>query len=129
MMTFRSLLAVCCILAFAACCILVLVSCREKTPAIINPAILGKWETSDQTVEIFKDGKFILTDKIKKEGLTGSYEYFDDDTISVKLKGSKRKDFKISISQDKIIVNKVDGEFVAEYKRAKKPLSNKTEKP
>lgn len=120
MMTLRSLLAVCCILVFAACCVFMLISCRKKIPAIINPAILGKWEMSDQTVEILKDGKFILTDKMKKEGLTGSYEYFDDDTISVKLKGSKQKDFKISVSQDKIIANNVDGEFVAEYKRAKK---------
>jgi hypothetical protein len=95
-----------------------LISCRKKTPEIKNPAILGKWKGDTHTVEMFKDGKVILTDKIKKEQATGSYEFIDDDTVRVKLKGSKQKEFKVSISQDKIIVTRADGVFVAEYKRA-----------
>ena len=117
-MTLRLLFAVCCILVFAVCCIFMLVSCRKKTPAIINPAILGKWEGDTQTVEMFEDGKVILTDKIKKEQATGSYEFIDDDIVRVKIKGSKPKEFKVSISQDKITVTRADGVFVAEYKRA-----------
>ena len=110
MMTSRSL--------FAVCCIFMLISCRKKTPEIKNPAILGKWKGDTHTVEMFKDGKVILTDKIKKERATGSYEFIDDDIVRVKLKGSKPKEFKVSISQDKIIVTRADGVFFAEYKRA-----------
>ena len=118
MMTSRSLFAVCCILVFAVGCIFMLISCRKKTPEIKNPAILGKWKGDTHTVEMFKDGKVILTDKIKKKQATGSYKFIDDDIVRVKIKGSKPKEFKVSISQDKIIVIRADGVFVAEYKRA-----------
>ena len=118
MLTLRSLFTVCCVLVFAVCCIFMLISCRKKTPAIINPAILGKWKADTHTIEMFKDGKVILTDKIKKKQATGSYEFIDNDIVRVKIKGSKPKEFKVSISQDKIIVIRADGVFVAEYKRA-----------
>jgi len=120
-MTLRSFFTGCCILVFAVCCTFMLISCRKKAPEIKNPAILGKWEGDTQTVEMFEDGKVILTDKIKKKRTNGSYEFIDDDTIRVKLRGLKAKEFKVSISQDKIIVTRTDGVFFAEYKRANEP--------
>lgn len=119
MITSRSLFTVSCILVFALCCILILISCRKKTQEIKNPAILGKWKGDTQIVEMLEDGKVILTDKLRKERVTGSYEFIDDDIVRLKLKGSKQKDFKVSISQDKLIVTRTDGDFVAEYKRVK----------
>jgi hypothetical protein len=100
------------VLAFA-----VPVACREKPPEIKNPEILGAWQGGGQTVVLFKDGTITLATNWKITGSTGNYEFIDDDTITVKFKGSLPQDFNVSLSGDNLLVTGTDGTLIGEYKR------------
>jgi len=104
MTTFRSLLAVCCMLA--------LISCSKDS------TIVGKWERGNYSVEIFEDGKIITTDGSMEKPSEETYKFIKDDTIRLESEGSRPEDFKVSFSQNKLILTRPDGEIYAVYRRA-----------
>ena len=59
MITLRLLLAI--------CCVFVLIVGEQNAQEIKKPTIVGRWEATNQTVEIFEDGKIIINNKVKKE--------------------------------------------------------------
>lgn len=93
------------------------VACREKPPEIKNPEILGAWQGGGQTVVLFEDGTITLATNWKLKGATGKYEFIDDDTITVKFKGSLPQDYNVSLSGDNLLVTRTDGTLIGEYKR------------
>ena len=116
MMNLLLLFAIGCIFVVAVS-ILVLILRRKKSQVIKNPIILGKYEGDKHIVEIFKDGKTIITDKLKQERSTGCYKFIDDNTIRVKFEGSKPQKFKVSISQDKLSFYYAQGRRSVTYKK------------
>ena len=116
MMNSRLLFAISCILVVAVS-ILVLILRRKKAQMIKSPLILGKWEGNKHIVEIFKDGKTIITDTLKQESSTGSYRFIDDNTIRVKFEGTKPQKFKVSISQDRLTLHYAQGRRSVTYRK------------
>ena len=104
-------------LLFAMGCILLLISCGTKNSEIKNPAIFGKWEGNNQTIEIFPDGKISLTDMTTQDISKGLYALPDENTIRITFKGSKPCFYEIVISGDTLIVDSVNADHYAEYKR------------
>ena len=116
MMNLLLLFAIGCIFVVAVS-ILVLILRRKKSQVIKNPIILGKYEGDKHIVEIFKDGKTIITDKLKQERSIGCYKFIDDNTIRVKFEGSKPQKFKVSISQDRLSFYYAQGRRSVTYKK------------
>jgi ferredoxin-like protein FixX len=110
------LFAIGCLLVVAVS-ILVLILRRKKAQVIKNPLILGKWEGNKHIVEIFKDGRTIITDKLKQECSIGCYKFIDDNTIRVKFEGSKSQKFKVSISQDRLTFYYAQGRRSVTYRK------------
>jgi len=94
-----------------------LAGCREKAMEIKNPELLGTWKGGGQTVALFEDGTITLATTWKIKGATGKYEFIDDDTITVKFKGSLPQDYNVSLSGDNLLVTRTDGTLIGEYKR------------
>ena len=115
-MNLRLLFAIGCVFVVAVSS-LVLILRRKKAQVIKNSLILGKWEGNKNIVEIFKDGKTIITDKLKQERSTGCYKFIDDNTIRVKFEGSKSQKFKVSISQDRLTFYYAQGRRSVTYRK------------
>ena len=77
----------------------------------------GKWRAGDKTVEIFKDGRIVLYNQATKEQTKGSYELIKEDTIRLKLGDSQAEDYRISLSESRLILTHPNGETFAEYRR------------
>ena len=114
-------------LLFAVCCVFMLMAGKPNAQEIKKPTIVGKWEATNQTVDIFEDGKILLSNKVKKETSEGSYQLIKDKIIRLDLEGSKPEDYNLTLSQDKLILTHANGEIFAVYKRAKQTPS--TSKP
>ena len=115
-------------LLFAVCCVFMLTAGEQNAQEIKKPTIVGQWEATHQTVEIFKDGKIILNNKVKEEISEGSYKFIKDDIIELNFEGSKPEDYSLTLSQDKLILTRANGEIFAVYKRAKQtPPTSKPE--
>ena len=81
---------------------------------IKNPAILGKWEDAAQVIHFSADGKVSLTEKLTQTLSTGSFRFIDENRLRVSFGGST-KDYEVSVSGDKLLVDSVNGNFAAEY--------------
>ena len=101
----------------AVCSFLVIISCGERTIEIKNPAVLGKWENETQAVTLSADGKVKLTDKTAQTTTTGSFRFINENRLRVTFK-SATDDYKLSLSGDTLRIERVNGGFNAEYKRA-----------
>ena len=108
-------------LLFVVCCVFMLMAGESNAQEIKKSAIVGQWEAANQTVEIFEDGKILLSNKVKKETSEGSYQLIKDNIIRLNWEGSKPEDYNLTLSQDKLILTRANGEIFAVYKRAKKP--------
>ena len=104
-------------LLFAVGCVLVLISCGNKDPEIKNPAIVGKWEGNNQTIEMYPDGKISLTDMTTRDISKGWYTFIDENTIRITFKSSKPQFYEITLSGDTLVVDSVNADHSAEYKR------------
>jgi len=98
-----------------------LASCKKKPFELKNPALVGKWKGAGQTVELFRDGKITLVADVKSKQSAGSYEFIDEDTIRVRLKGSRPRDYSISLTGDVLKITRTDGTLVGEFKRVNQP--------
>ena len=105
-------------LLFAVCCFLMLTAGEQNAQEITKASIVGQWEAANQTVQIFKDGKILVNNKVTKETSEGSYQLTKDNLIRLNLEGSKPEDYHLSLSQDKLILTRANGEIFAVYKRA-----------
>ena len=114
-------------LLFVVCCVFMLTAGEQNAQEIKNPSIVGQWEAANQTVEIFEDGKIIFSNKVKKEISEGSYKLIKDNMIRLNFEGSKPEDYSLSLSQDKLILTRANGEIFAVYKRAEQ--TSPTSKP
>jgi hypothetical protein len=104
-------------LMFTVGCILLLISCGNKAPEIKNPAIVGKWEGNNQTFEMYPDGKISLTDMTTRDMSKGGYTFIDENTIRITFKSSKPQFYTITLSGDTLVVDSVNADHFAEYKR------------
>ena len=105
-------------LLFAVCCVFMLIAGEQNAQEIKKPTIVGQWEATNQTVEIYEDGKIILSNKAKKETSEGSYKLIKNNMIRLNFEGSKPEDYSLSLSQNKLILTRANGEIFAVYKRA-----------
>ena len=96
-------------------------ACKKKPFELKNPAVVGKWKGAGQTAEFFRDGKINLVADGKSKQSAGSYEFIDEDTIRVRLKGSRPRDYSISLTGDVLKITRTDGTLVGEFTRANQP--------
>jgi len=94
-----------------------LTSCKKKPFELKNPAVVGKWKGAGQTVELFRDGKITLVVDGKSKQSAGSYSFIDEDTIRVRLKGSRPRDYGLSLTGDILKITRTDGTLIGEFKR------------
>ena len=117
MRRFPLLCAVSCMLLASVLSTAMLTACKKKPFELKNPAVVGKWEGVGQTAELFRDGKITLVADGKSKQSAGSYEFIDEDTIRVRLKGSRPRDYSISLTGDILKITRTDGTLVGEFKR------------
>jgi len=98
-----------------------LTSCKKKPFELKNPALVGTWKGAGQTVELFRDGKITLVADGKSKQSAGSYEFIDEDTIRVRLKGSRPRDYSISLTGDILKITRTDGTLVGEFQKVSQP--------
>jgi len=118
---FPLLCAVSCVFLVVLLSAALLASCKKKPFELKNPALVGKWKGAGQTVELFRDGKITLVADGKSKQSAGSYEFIDEDTIRVRLKGSRPRDYSISLTGDVLKITRTDGTLVGEFKRVNQP--------
>ncbi len=121
MRRFRLLCAVSCMLLVALLSAALLASCKKKPFELKNPALVGKWKGVGQTVELFRDGKITLVADGKSKQSAGSYEFIDEDTIRVRFKGSRPRDYSIALTGEVLKITRTDGTLVGEFKRVNQP--------
>jgi hypothetical protein len=117
----RSLCAVSCMLLAAVLSTAMLTACKKKPFELKNPAAVGKWEGVGQTAELFRDGKITLVADGKSKQSKGSYEFIDEDTIRVRFKGSRPRDYSIALTGEVLKITRTDGTLVGEFKRVNQP--------
>lgn len=106
----------------AVACMFMLSACPEKpmgTPVTTKEPLVGKWESSSRTFEVFEDGTITYTDKIKKEPTTGSYEFVNNVVFRVKHSALGTHDYKAYINENKLLLTSIDGKLYLEYTKVK----------
>ena len=100
-------------------CVIAVLACQQQaamTPVTDKAAIIGKWEESGETVEIFEDGRIVHTDRLKKR-TTGRYDFIDNNIIRIAYDGFEKQDYKASIYQAELLLTGVDDSTTARLKR------------
>ena len=101
---------------------LILFACQEQqigTPVTEKTPLVGKWKSGSRTFEVFEDGKLVLSDTVKKESTTGSYQFINDIVFRVKLGALGIHDYKAYIHEDELFLTSLDGESFIGYTRCK----------
>ena len=91
----RKCMAIVCLLL----CVFVVAACQSSPEA----AFVGKWQSSDGTVQFFDDGTVVITgrDLLGEFELTGTYSVIDDENIRLNFSGGAMVN-QFTLSGDKL---------------------------
>ena len=109
-------------LIFLVFFVFILFACQEQqigTPVTNKAPLVGKWQSGPRTFEVFKDGKLVLTDTLKRESTTGSYQFINDIVFRVKLSALGTHDYKAYIHENKLFLTSLDDNSFIGYTRVK----------
>ncbi len=101
------------ILVVSVCFTLILISCSNDS------GIVGKWRGGKYCAEIFKDGRIVVTDSSLGKPTYGTYKFTGNDTIQIDMEGLNPEVLKISLSRNKLVLKRANGETYAVYRRVK----------
>ena len=92
----------------------------QNAPEASKTDIVGQWQAANQSVEIFANGRILLSNQLKNEQSEGSYTLTKNNVIRLTIKGSPPEDYNLSLAGDKLTLTRSTGEIFAVYKRVKK---------
>jgi hypothetical protein len=99
--------------------IMMFIACQQEvvmTPVSDKTALIGKWEGSGQTVEVFEDGTIIHTDKFNNK-TNGKYEFIEETIIGIDYEGFEKQEYKASVYQKKLLLTGVKDSSTAQLTR------------